>query len=278
MSEQEQAAQEWAAPEVVDTSEQEAPEAVENTEGQTQEDQTAEENADPDGEAEAEEKSESQKRRERKKAHEQRLREEHQKLKEENERLRQQAELDSGFGDPPKESDYDDYGQYQADLAAHKAMQALAARDSQRSKAEMDRREEAERALQQQIMQERMESLNEQKLSARERYADFDQVFESAYIPQHVADMVIESDQAADVAYHLGKNPVVARQIAQMPPLAAARELGRIEAQMSAPKPRTQSKAPEPITPVRPAASAAKDPDKMSSDEYRAWREAGGTF
>lgn len=110
------------------------------------------------------------------------------------------------------------------------------------------------------------------------KYADFDQVALAPEVPitEQIADIIRSSDSAADLAYWLGKNRAEAMRIAQMPPIAAARELGRIEASLSAPKPRTESNAPPPINPGKGTGSGVKSPDKMTAEEYRAWRESGG--
>jgi hypothetical protein len=60
-----------------------------------------------------------------------------------------------------------------------------------------------------------------------------------------------------------------------MPLVEAARELGRIEARLSLPKPRTQTDAPEPITPVRGKASASLVADNLSMERYIAERKSG---
>lgn len=230
-----------------------------------------------EAEEKADEKSESQRRRERRKAHEQRLREEAETARREAETLRKRLAAMPSQGDQPKESDYTDFSEYQAELAAYKAVKALAERDKGAVEAEAKQHDSLAEQAEAQRKQERIVAFHESREDARTRYADFEQVFDAAYIPQHVADLVIESDMPADVAYHLGKNPALARSISQMPPLAAARELGRIEAQIAMPKAKTVTSAPPPISPVTAKGTAAKDPDNMSVAEWRKAREAGWT-
>jgi hypothetical protein len=55
----------------------------------------------------------------------------------------------------------------------------------------------------------------------------------------------------------------------------AARAIGRIEATLNAPKPRTETQTPAPIAPVRGSARATPAPDAMSYEEYRAARMSG---
>jgi hypothetical protein len=92
-----------------------------------------------------------------------------------------------------------------------------------------------------------------------------------------MAEAIIESEKGAEVLYHLGSHPDEAKRIAMLSPLAAARELGRIEARLSMPAPRTTTKAPPPVKPVGASdAGVRKDPATMSQAEYEAWRAGGG--
>lgn len=275
MSEQELAAPGEAADDIVMANEN--AETDEATAGQA-EGQPAE---GEEGSPEDKEKTRSQERRERRRQHEQRLREEadaartkEQELNKRRERLRAARDGEAA----PKAEDFSD----QIDYAAARALYAARQQDAQRQDAEIEQEATEHRnqaqELETQRIKERITSLEEQKAEARSTYTDFDQTFADAYIPKHVAQILIDSDQAADIGYHLGKNPALARQIAALPPLAIARELGRIEAKLTMPKPKTQSAAPDPITPVKPGGLSRKDPGAMSPQEFAKWRDAGGTF
>lgn len=250
-------------------SEDTASEATETTEGQ-EESQPAK-----DDDKSSEDKTESQKRRERRKAHEQKLMSEAAEAKREAEETRKRLDrIKAAYqGEAaPKESDFPDPLEYAAASAVFRQRQADVAREQRAIEEQANEHDQRASALEQERRTQRIEALEDQKADARSRYADFDAVFDRAFIPQHVAELVLESEQAADVAYHLGQKPALAREIAQMHPLAAARELGRIEAMISLPKPNIATQAPEPITPVRGQASAQRDPAKMSFEEYRKWR------
>lgn len=69
-------------------------------------------------------------------------------------------------------------------------------------------------------------------------------------ITSQMAEAIKDSDDGPALAYHLGKNPEIAEKIAQLPPIAAARELGKIEARLAhereQAKPEKVSKAPPP--------------------------------
>lgn len=275
MSEQAEVAPSEATGESI-VSQETTSEATENTEGQ--EDQPAEGQKPEDT---PDDKSESAKRRERRKAHEQRLLSEKEQAEREAEGIRKRLDrLKSAYAGEtaPKEADFTDPIEYAAASALFKQRQSDIKRESDATEAQATEFDEKAASLEKERQAQLIEALEDQKAEARSRYTDFDAVFNAAHIPQSVAGVLIESEQAAEVAYHLGKHPALARQIAQLPPLAMAREIGRIEAVISRPAPKTQSSAPEPITPVNPKGTASKDPEKMSAAEWRAFREAGGRF
>ena len=98
----------------------------------------------------------------------------------------------------------------------------------------------------------------------------------AAPISQTMAEIIAESDLGPQLAYHLAKNREVAQSIYRLPPVAAARELGRIEAKLSQPKPeppRVTSAPPPPpkVEAVEP--EVERDPDKMNMRDWLKWRE-----
>lgn len=267
-----------ATPEVVqpEAVEAEAAEAPESTEGQEQ-DPPAEVKAD---EPEAEEKTASQKRRERRKAHEAQLRERAEKAeakqKEAEAKLARFEEANNNT--PPSEADFQDYNEYLMAAAAWQAGQQF----DQRQRSEVQREADTARAEIEEVQRQRQAAAREnwvaQTEEARTRYSDFDAVVSAPDVPitQTMAEMIAGLDNAADVAYHLGMNKAEAAQIARMPPIEQAMAIGRLEASISRPTPRTQSQAPSPIAPVKGGADIGdKDPDKMSMPEYIEWRKRG---
>jgi len=236
----------------------------------------------PPAEGQPEEKSESAKRREREKAYRARLQQEAAEAKAEAEqaKARRQAILDAAKQEaPPKESDFPDPIEYAAAKAIWGAEQRLTEREAKNAgeavKAAEGRAEEIgkkERAILEQ-------SWAVARDEAKTRYADFETVALTGWEPSPVmTDLILTSDVGADVAYHLGQNRALAAQIAAMNPVEAARAIGRIEASLSAPKPRTETKAPDPISPVRGSAAVARDPEKMSYKDFVKFRENGGTL
>lgn len=112
---------------------------------------------------------------------------------------------------------------------------------------------------------------------ARERFADYDAITRNpnVAITPAMAEVIHDSDVGPDVAYHLGKNPAEAARIASLPAHLQAREIGRIEERLSAPKPSRKVPA-APVQPVSAiAAGGVKDPSAMTMTEYAAARKAG---
>lgn len=259
----------------------EQPETVneDETEGQD-EGQTAK--ADPEGDAEEKKRESSKERREREKSYKQRLRDE---VKDAEDRAnkadaRRAKILEAGQQEkPPVESDFTDYAEYVASKAVWALGKSSRERDAGEAGMEADDARKRASAIQAQEKQLSEISWQQQVAEAKTKYADFEQVAldNSVPITPQVADLIKSSDVAADVAYHLGRNKLLAAEITKMTQIEAARAIGRIEASIQAPKARTETKAPPPISPVKGASPATKRASEMSPAEYRAFRESGGT-
>jgi len=123
------------------------------------------------------------------------------------------------------------------------------------------------------------------KEAAQQAHADYDDVLEAAanvMLPPAHQRLFLESEQGAELAYQLARDPKELQKFAAMDPLQAARYFGKLEAQYSSsdtPEAETRtSKAPKPIRPVgaRSSGSAAPaDLSKLSLADYRRLRESG---
>lgn len=93
-------------------------------------------------------------------------------------------------------------------------------------------------------------------------------------ITNEMADAIKESGNGPEVAYYLGKNPDLSAQIASLSPYRQFMEIGRIQAELAARKPIEAeiSKAPPPIRPASSKNTVAKDPSRMTDEEFRQWR------
>lgn len=281
MSEQDLAAPSAAADEGAVSAVTDASEATVNTEGQV-EGQPAEGSDTLDQGAATEEKTKSAQRRERREAAQRREQEQAEAAKRElaqiERRLAQVREQASYLAEP-KEVDYPDPLEFVAARAAWNAQQMAARAQERQITAEADEFQKAQALSQQASLAARSREFNDTIDEARATYADFDQALavaqDSRFVSFELSQMILESDRPHDLAYWMGKNPEKAKALSSMNPVYAAREIGRIEASLSRPQPKTQTQAPAPINPVRAAATATSDPDKMSYDEFKAARLSG---
>lgn len=198
-----------------------------------------------------------------------------QELEREMEELRRQAQPPQPKPEPvegaPDPSKFDDYGEYMRAVSRWEAKQVL----------DEERRNYAETQQQrrQHDAQAQFQRATAEKVSAGQaKYQDFDAVINDGLAPfltPHLHTALIDSDIGEDVAYFLGKNPLEAERIAKLHPVAAAREIGRLEAKLLQTTETAVSAAPDPITPIGNRAKASKDPGQMTDAEYLAWRKKG---
>lgn len=122
------------------------------------------------------------------------------------------------------------------------------------------------------------EAFHERAEAVKAKHADFDAVVSnpSLMINDGMAEFINDSESGPDLAYFLGKNPAKAAEIAGLSPIKAARELTRIESELST-KPQVKtSSAPAPITPVGTRGSAAPTLANADLSEYKKLRAAQG--
>lgn len=110
---------------------------------------------------------------------------------------------------------------------------------------------------------------------ARERMPDFDQVVnDDTPIHPSAAPFIVESEKAAEIAYYLGKNPDVARDLYvdfERNPAKALIRLGQIDAKVSAPASKPVSSAPKPAPILSGSASPpAFDPASAGVSDMQA--------
>lgn len=253
-----------AAPEIVQDSVADA--APETTDVVVSEEQSAEAEAPDSPPEDTEEQQRSKSRRERRKQY---VRELESKTSDVQARLER---IKSARDEAPKEEDFDDLTEF----AAAKAV--WMASDKQRGR-EIDEITAEQTKLQEQRQREIEAEWTQATAAARTRLQNFDQVIGSIpaeHITPQVASVIKTADNGPDVAYKLGSDPALAMRIASMSEAEQVFELGRLSASLTAPKPITQSNAPDPIKPVGGQSRVQKDPSKMSNAEYRLWREKGG--
>jgi hypothetical protein len=180
----------------------------------------------------------------------------------------------------PNIADYQDLNQFLADRDAWVLEQAEQ-RFTQRTQ-EQTQQEKAEQSQHQQAIdrQARQEQFKAREIDASGRYQDYQQAVTTPHVQQTLAarpdivETVIDSDHGPDIAYFLAKNPVKLQELALLTPLAAVREIGRIEQMFMANTTKQNTNAPAPVRTVGGKAEAARNPENMSMAEYRKWRSS----
>lgn len=164
-----------------------------------------------------------------------------------------------------------DEGRYQTYLFEQTAVRATEV--AERRLKEASERDAAQR---------RQASFTTREAKYAEGVEDYYEVTRDQSVPitTTMAEVIAESDDGPALAYHLAKNVAVAEQIARLSPLAAARELGRIEARLANEREKAEaekkrvSQAPPPPPKVEGAdAKVEKDPSEMTDLEFKKWRE-----
>jgi len=164
----------------------------------------------------------------------------------------------------PKPEAFEDYGAYVRALAKFESRALVKAEFAQQ-------RTQQQRDAQATTWQQRAEA-------AKTELPDFEQVMSASTAPMSaaMAEAIKGSDIGPKVAYHLAQNPDIATRLSRLEPMAAAREIGRLESSLSVkpePTPKRITSAPTPPTPIGSGRSTAGDPGSMSQDDYMEWRK-----
>lgn len=179
---------------------------------------------------------------------------------------------------PPSRDDFDDYQEFLEARTEWKTKETIRA---EMAKGAEERRQVQEQEQQRQAQTSVEQQLEDRKAKGREKYKDFQEVALADDVPINplMAEIIAGSDNGEDMAYFLGKNRDEALRIARLSPLAAAKELGALEASLKAKPvvvPKTTT-APAPATPVSGSSgSATQDVASLDMDAYMAKRKGEG--
>jgi hypothetical protein len=166
---------------------------------------------------------------------------------------------------PPAPDDFENAHAYAEALAQQKAQELLAQREAATQQAAL------------------LESYKDREEEARDRYEDFEQVAYNPSLP--VTDVMAQAIQASDIGpeviYYLGSNPKEASRISRLPPVLQAKEIGKIEVNLTTNPPvKKTSTAPAPLAPVTATRSNSgprydtTDPRSLKSMSTSDWIEA----
>jgi hypothetical protein len=149
--------------------------------------------------------------------------------------------------EPTLESFDFDEDAYKKALIKHQVAEAV--REQTEASRQVAVRESAEQT--QAAFNERIAALNK---------PDFNDVASAIpELPNGVADALVQSENGAELIYHLGTHLDMADKLANMSPQQAMMELGRISAGMTAKPEVKASAAPDPIAPLNSGGSLSAD-------------------
>lgn len=164
--------------------------------------------------------------------------------------------------------------QLEAELA-----EAKAAKDQDKPKTEDPR----EIAATMRLVEKTADATSKVMREAGKKFSDFEAAvaelveelgpqIDKAGRPTPLMEAVLDSDIAADVLYHLGKNPEEAAELVGLSPSKLGRRIALLEKELEAKAKPKQSAAPKPLAPVKASAPVTVDETKMTDAQWRAWR------
>lgn len=165
----------------------------------------------------------------------------------------------------------DQYESYEAFLEAKAEFAADKAADTRMRKFQ----EQQQRTAAEHRARELSDSWASKLDKARDTHDDYDDVVQgsAAQITREMTQAIMESDIGPQLVYHLAQHPEDAERISKLSATSAAREIGRIEAALLAPKPKPKASEHKPILPVGGSGAASEGPnDKQSIKDWMASR------
>lgn len=200
----------------------------------------------------------------------------------------------SGSDPEPQPQDYDDVFKFMADHNRWAARQAV-------NEFKTQQQTEQQEAAANQEYEEKQLAFNEKAEAILEHVPDFweraEQLYHAGLVTPHLENAILDSDMGPMVSLYLMANPQELQMITTMNEGQTYRAVTLIENHLKSgagnmaqrPTPaagqrvpnqqpvKRTTQAPAPIKPIRAQAQTQEtDPDKMSMEEFRKWREAGG--
>lgn len=174
--------------------------------------------------------------------------------------------------DEPDPGDYESYSDYLDALADWKSEQKGKTADDksgEKGKGKKQYQEPESDPEFDDAIAEVTEAFNE----TRSKYKDFNEVISQhdLTITKDMVKALAETDDPGEVAYYLGKHKDVANRIADLPPLAQAKEIGKLEARLQQKPGKKLPSAPDPINPVKGGDSKRKT--AYEADSFREFEQ-----
>lgn len=177
------------------------------------------------------------------------------------------------------------------DLANYKTLEDYteALTDWKLDQREAKRQEAEAKATAEKAAQTQQESWSQREQAARKAHADYQELVESTPIPEGPGVMaarqaLLEDDNGAEILYWLAKNPAELKRIAELSPVRAIAEIGKISAGLAPapnggapdnPKPKVSS-APRPPSPIVHGTVKTADNvyDEDTARDFKRWSKA----
>lgn len=168
--------------------------------------------------------------------------------------------------EPPKKPDPADFNYGEVDPAyldavvEYRVAERAVAADAERAEADKKVRAETEQ-------REIAEKYRTLVSVGAEKHADFEKVIDSVPWDSELAYMVLNSENAVDIAWELCNDLSAFRKLTAMTPIQRAMEIGRLDGKHSAPSAarKKTTKAPEPMG-TRKSKPAASTDEEIGSD------------
>ncbi len=163
----------------------------------------------------------------------------------------------------PKYEDFDSDADFQSALQKYNA-QAFTRLHEQTQESEAQRQAVAKQQAERADYQKKVAAFAAQN-------DDFVEIVSQStvHISDDVTDILVGSEKAPELTLWLAQNPEAADRLNNLPPVQAARELGRIEFQIETAAPKTVSDAPAPMTDLGGGDSPAQGlSDDLDIDEW----------
>jgi len=174
-------------------------------------------------------------------------------------------------GEMPKLADYDyDEGRYQSAVQQWHAENVQSMQQQQQA-AMRQRQQHAAQVYEQQAVAAKL-------AEGVKKYPDFAVKVNDPNLPNlrevspAAFEAVMTSDAGVDVAYYLANNTSEIYDLAKLTPVQAVKRVAQLEALVAKQPPGVTRMPPKPPSTVKGSAGAIKDPQKMSTDEWMAYR------
>jgi hypothetical protein len=169
---------------------------------------------------------------------------------------------------PPSLQEFETVEEWGAAVADYSARQAL-------TRAEHTFQQRDQHYSQQQLAQQ-FQAKEAAYAAANPGYLDrIAEMTSAIQLHPDILAVIAGSEHGPAVADHLASHLDVADRVSRMSPVAAAAELGRIEARLSTPKPKPVTQAPAPVPTLSGSSVVSKDLASLSYEDYKRARSGG---